>query len=346
MSRTKTMNRPESSHTHYQHSTTTTKQTAVATERPERQGTQSSQLSLSELDDLFAMDYFYNDNGSTRNRWEDSLEADEHAWNHATLQVQHTGESSAPSLAAAAYLPNTAPSSGHETQEARAIPSAWRAEQGLSMSMNHVKHQFPTDNDDDMPQFNLPSRIPTKARLGKKELKKPPPPPKKKAPARRPRVRRVHEPAQRVYVTFTDKDVLCQRGGFGNKHPGNITYHAKKRELQSAYKAAIKSQKLPIAKQLVAAVHKDNGRFLEQDPGSKQWFIIDDKKAHVKAGQALRENYTKAQRDAKRAKYRKKKKRLQKKQAGVGGKGDDDDDDDIEDSEDAYMEELGSEAAI
>ena len=121
---------------------------------------------------------------------------------------------------------------------------------------------------------------------------------------KRKRVRKKYEPDVRTYFDFTDQDVLCHRGGFANKHPGNLRYHQVKMNLQPAYEATAKSQKRNITQQLVDAVHAWGGRFLEQDANSERWFEIHPKKALTKASQALRENYTSEERAAKRARYR------------------------------------------
>ena len=127
------------------------------------------------------------------------------------------------------------------------------------------------------------------------------------APRRRKRVRKTYEPEVREYHEVTQDDVLCHRGGFANKHPGNLRYHQVKVTLQPLYEATVKAKKREVTQQLVDAVHAWGGRFLEQEEDTERWFEIHEKKALTKASQALRENYTPDQRAAKRARYRFKK---------------------------------------
>ena len=115
------------------------------------------------------------------------------------------------------------------------------------------------------------------------EQQQPPQRPTKK----RKRIRKKYEPEIREYVEYTDEDVLCQRGGLANKHPGNLRYHGKKETLQPPYEAAEKAGKGAVAQQLVDAVKAWGGRFLEKEEFTDRWYIIHDKKARIKASQAL-----------------------------------------------------------
>lgn len=55
------------------------------------------------------------------------------------------------------------------------------------------------------------------------------------------------EPSVREYVdTYADQDVLCQRGGKGNRHPGNVKYLEIKQSMLEAYAQAPKSKKMTI----------------------------------------------------------------------------------------------------
>eukprot|EP00977_Amphora_coffeiformis_P024385 scaffold15669_cov160-Amphora_coffeaeformis.AAC.9 len=114
-----------------------------------------------------------------------------------------------------------------------------------------------------------------------------------------------HDPApnERCYVTLNeDLDVAMGRGGRTNKLPGNKLYHAEKLLLQDAYHAASKENRTIIAQQLVDNVHARGGRFLKQD--GVGWYIVSNHSARTKASQALRERYTKKDRETKRQKYR------------------------------------------
>lgn len=128
---------------------------------------------------------------------------------------------------------------------------------------------------------------------------------------KRKRVRKKYKPDNIVLVDFNKHDILCQRGGLANTHEGNLRYHDVKTSLQPEYAKRTKEKKGEIARQLVNSVHAWGGRFLEHDKDSNRWFEIHYKKACIKASQALRENYTKAERAAKRAKYREKKKKIE-----------------------------------
>ena len=122
-------------------------------------------------------------------------------------------------------------------------------------------------------------------------------------PRKRKRARTKYEPENKTYFKYTNNDVLCQRGGFANKHPGNLKYHEDKAKLQPRYKKENETEKKNIVLELVKAVHERGGHFLEQEPKSGNWFEIHEKKAYIKASQALREDYSKEDRAAKRKKH-------------------------------------------
>lgn len=103
----------------------------------------------------------------------------------------------------------------------------------------------------------------------------------------------------RVYVNYTDRDVLCQRGGLANRHPGNHRYLAAKDAMQPIYLATPKSGRTAVAQDLVNQVYAWGGRFLRKD-GKKGWYEIHNHTARTKAGQALREDYTPEERKDKR----------------------------------------------
>mmetsp|Transcript_1334 Transcript_1334/g.2932 ORF Transcript_1334/g.2932 Transcript_1334/m.2932 type:complete len:372 (-) Transcript_1334:28-1143(-) len=140
---------------------------------------------------------------------------------------------------------------------------------------------------------------------------------------KRVRIRQTYVPETLEYVdAYNDLDVLCQRGGLANKHPGNIRYHRHKAALQGLYKATPKAHKGQVAQQLVNQVHEWGGRFLEKETTTnaegvivqERWYEIHHKKACIKAGQALRENYSKEERAAKRARFRRKTKKMHQRQ--------------------------------
>lgn len=117
------------------------------------------------------------------------------------------------------------------------------------------------------------------------------------------RTRKNYEPDIYMFVEYTDRDVLCQRGGLANDHPGNGKYLRARDELQLSYTKAGKAEKTAISQRLVDQVHNWNGRFLRKDKLSQKWYKIHNQTARTKAGQALREEYTTEQRAAKRLKY-------------------------------------------
>ena len=74
-----------------------------------------------------------------------------------------------------------------------------------------------------------------------------------------------------------------------NHHPGNEWYRRLIRSNRPLYRACPKHTKLLVAKAIVQAVEQQNGRFLERDKGSVQWFTISYKRAVDKTSQGLRE---------------------------------------------------------
>ena len=129
-------------------------------------------------------------------------------------------------------------------------------------------------------------------------------PSKSKKPKKK-RTRRVYEPEVKEYREYTDKDVLCQRGGLANTHEGNRRFLAAKESLQEEYFRTDKLQRTKVSQKLVDVVNAWGGRFLRRD--DQGWYIVHNHVARTKAGQALRETYTAEDRKIKRARYAKKK---------------------------------------
>jgi hypothetical protein len=122
--------------------------------------------------------------------------------------------------------------------------------------------------------------------------------------------RRTPVSSARVVAHFElrDADVLCQRGGEANRHPGNQMYLFKRDELQPVYKATTCDRiKRQISETLINYVHSNGGRFIKRD--GDHWVEISDSKAREKASQALRDINTKEARKDKRQRYPKKKQR-------------------------------------
>lgn len=88
-----------------------------------------------------------------------------------------------------------------------------------------------------------------------------------------------------------DHDVLSGRGNFVNYHAGNEFFRALVRKYKRAYVACPKPQKGNFSRLIVDEIKLRNppGRFLKQDPSTKFWYDIGDKKALDKTRQALRE---------------------------------------------------------
>lgn len=92
-------------------------------------------------------------------------------------------------------------------------------------------------------------------------------------------------------VTPHDHDVLSGRGNFVNYHAGNEHFRALVRKHKVAYVACPKPQKGKFSRLIVDEIKNRNppGRFLKQDPETKLWHDIGEKKALDKTRQALRE---------------------------------------------------------
>ena len=120
--------------------------------------------------------------------------------------------------------------------------------------------------------------------------------------------RRAAEPESKQYVDedeVSDRDVLCGRGGRSNHFPGNKYYLKKIAETKPTYhQCQLKSEKTRVAQSVVDYInHERKGRFLELDKGTGLWFIVSNRTARTKAGQALRDNNTPEARAKKREKY-------------------------------------------
>ena len=76
-----------------------------------------------------------------------------------------------------------------------------------------------------------------------------------------------------------------------NYHAGNEHFRGLVRKHKVAYVACPKPQKGKFSRMIVDEIRSRNppGRFLKQDPGTKLWYDIGEKKALDKTRQALRE---------------------------------------------------------
>jgi hypothetical protein len=88
-----------------------------------------------------------------------------------------------------------------------------------------------------------------------------------------------------------EHDVLSGRGNFVNYHPGNEHFRSLVRKHKLAYVQCPKPQKGKFSRIIYDEIKARDppGRFLKQDPDSKLWYDIGEKKALDKARQALRE---------------------------------------------------------
>merc|ERR1719356_176040 len=88
-----------------------------------------------------------------------------------------------------------------------------------------------------------------------------------------------------------DNDVLSGRGNFVNHHQGNEQFRRLVKHHKKAYVACPKAQKAIFSKIIYDEIRSltPPGRFLKQDPTTKLWNDIGEKKALDKTRQALRE---------------------------------------------------------
>jgi hypothetical protein len=112
--------------------------------------------------------------------------------------------------------------------------------------------------------------------------------------------------ADRVYCEeIGEFDVLLGRGPQIYLHEGNQRFHEMKQRIQPQYLEAPKDGKIGISQSLVDAIHALGGRFLKYDDATGMWYIVLNRVAREKAAQALRETFTKEERQKKRFKYKK-----------------------------------------
>lgn len=99
------------------------------------------------------------------------------------------------------------------------------------------------------------------------------------------------EAAMEGIIAPHEHDVLSGRGNFVNYHAGNEHFRALVRKHKVAYVACPKAQKGTFSKLIVDEIKALDppGRFLKQDPKTKLWSDIGEKKALDKTRQALRE---------------------------------------------------------
>jgi hypothetical protein len=93
----------------------------------------------------------------------------------------------------------------------------------------------------------------------------------------------------------TEDDILFGRGGDINKHPGNVHFREKARELAPSYEACgeSKEKKFKVSEDLVDCMK--NRRFLEKGPDGL-WYKVLGNGIRIKASQALRDVQTRGMR--------------------------------------------------
>lgn len=91
-----------------------------------------------------------------------------------------------------------------------------------------------------------------------------------------------------------NNDVLSGRGNFAKTHAGNEQFRAIVESYKISYNATEKRKRPIISKMIVDRIKElqPPGRFLKEDPLTKLWFDIGEKKALHKTRQALREGAT------------------------------------------------------
>jgi hypothetical protein len=94
-----------------------------------------------------------------------------------------------------------------------------------------------------------------------------------------------------MIITPNHNDVLMGRGGRNNEHPGNVQLRSFALQNASTYNECPRLEKHKIYCSLVEKVKATSppGRFLRQDPKTRLWHEVDDKKAREKASQHLRD---------------------------------------------------------
>lgn len=85
--------------------------------------------------------------------------------------------------------------------------------------------------------------------------------------------------------------VLCGRGGYINKHLGNIIYRRVVEFNKNVYRQVPKRHRMLVSRSIVQAIFNAGGRFLQekQSTARTEWTEIQLRRAVQKTSQALRE---------------------------------------------------------
>jgi hypothetical protein len=87
-------------------------------------------------------------------------------------------------------------------------------------------------------------------------------------------------------IEYTEHDVLYGKGNIINKHPGNIRFREKARELLPRYLLCSKEDKKPVSVELMESVTREGHRFLEKSSDGKWYKVVNPR---IKASQAFRD---------------------------------------------------------
>lgn len=92
-------------------------------------------------------------------------------------------------------------------------------------------------------------------------------------------------------VSLNKNDVLSGRGNNICQYPGNVRFRDIVNEFRERYINAMRQEKMGIAREVVARINKNGGRFVDkcENPPRNAWREMEDLKVMEKVSQALRE---------------------------------------------------------
>ena len=92
-----------------------------------------------------------------------------------------------------------------------------------------------------------------------------------------------------LQFSATEDNILFGRGGDNNKHPGNVRFQEKARELAPSYVACggSKEEKYKVSELLVDCMKAENRRFLEKGSDGLYYEVVGNNDLMKKASQAL-----------------------------------------------------------
>jgi len=98
-------------------------------------------------------------------------------------------------------------------------------------------------------------------------------------------------PDDLLFIEVNERDVLSQRGGLGNSHPGTRRYLEKVEEARPEYRALGNREsvrKTAIARSVIEDVHGWGGRFLKKDESGIFYCVMAEDDVLEKVKRALR----------------------------------------------------------